>query len=433
MKKTKTYNRRKFIKHSALGLAGAGAASKWSWATSAQEEPLLKIKEYRTLGRTGFKVSDLSAGSITDEGILGTALDAGMNYIDSAEEYPGHHKLVSKVMKNRDRKSVFITTKLEVKEDKSKEGFLKRARKCLEEMDLDYVDCIMMHMAETAETLKTEGFHQAMQELKTEGRVRFVGVSNHGSFWFKDPKETMDKVLLAAADDGRFDVFLMAYNFLKMDGAEDVLKTAKAKNIGVALMKTTPVAIYYSLKSRVEEMEEKGQDVHPLYKSGIERYKDKLDRADAFIKKYNLENPEEIKAAAVRFVLDNPNVSTNCCLARTFDELEGFLRLSGSRLSDWDKAKLAAYEKGCSELYCRHACGVCETECPHHVPVNTILRYHHYLAQGREQDAIRKYAAIPGNNADICRTCPGYCEQACPYGVKAQGMLLVAHEQLALA
>jgi uncharacterized protein len=432
MKKAKPYDRREFLKHSAMGLIGAGAVTRSHWAAPQQEESRPRIKEFRMLGRTGFKVSDLSAGSITDEGVLGTALDSGMNYIDTAEEYPGHHKLVGQVMKNRDRKSVFITTKLEVKEDKSKQGFLKRARKCLEELDMEYVDCIMMHMAETVDTLKTEGFHQAMQVLKTQGRVRFTGVSNHGSFWYQDPKESMDTVLLAAAEDGRFDVFLMAYNFLRMDGSDQVLKAAKEKNIGTALMKTTPVAIYYSLKSRVAEMEEKGQEVHPFYKSGIERYKDKLDKAEAFIKKYHLENPEEIKSAAIRFVLENPNVSTTCCLARTFDELDGFIRLSGTRLSDWDKAKLAAYEKGCSELYCRHACGVCETECPHHVPVNTILRYHHYLAQGREQDAIRKYAAIPGNNAEACRTCPGYCEQACPYGVKAQGMLLLAHDQLAV-
>ncbi|MFO7865804.1 MAG: aldo/keto reductase [Candidatus Aminicenantes bacterium] len=442
MKKNSTCPRRKFLQQGALGFLGAGAAAGSTWSRPLSKPPNREkinrpdaspqIREYRTLGRTGFKVSDLSAGSITDEGVLGTALDAGMNYIDTAEEYPGHHKVVAKVMKNRPRKSVFVTTKLEVKDDKSKQGFLDRARMCLRELDLDYVDCIMMHMAETTGTLKTEGFHQAMQELKTEGRLRFTGVSNHGSFWHQEPKESMDTVLLAAVEDGRFDVFLMAYNFLKMDRSEHVLRAANEKDIGTVLMKTTPVAIYYSLKSRIEKMEEKGQEVHPLYKSGIKRYKDKLDKAETFIKKYHLQNPEEIKAAAVRFVLDNPDVSTVSCLARTFDELDGFLRLSGSRLSEWEKTKLAAYAEGCGELYCRHACGECETECPQGVPVNTILRYHHYLAQGREQDAIRKYAAIPGVNAEACRECPGHCERACPYGVAAQGLLLLAHEQLAV-
>lgn len=440
MYKKNRIRRRNFLKRSAVGIIGAGMAAKGEWINASErsateeEKPLLKIKQYRVLGRTGFKVSDIGAGSIQDEGVLGAAFDAGVNYVDTAEQYPGHHKTLSQAIKGRDRKSIFIATKLEVKEDKTKEGFLKRARKCLEELNAEYVDCMMMHMPENVETLKTEGFHSAMQELKAEGRIRFVGVSNHGSFWFKDPEETMEKVLLAAAEDGRFDVFLMAYNFLQMDQAEQVLEVCKEKKIGTALMKSTPIAIYYSLKSRLEQLEKEQKKIHPLYSSGLERYKEKFDRAQDFIKKYNLQNQAEIREAAVRFVLDNPNVNTVCCLPRTHDDLEQFLRLSGTKLSDWDKAKLNAYREGCGELYCRHACGLCEPQCPHSVPVNTIMRYNHYsMAQGREKEAMEKYAAIPGARADQCGTCPGYCEVACPYNVPIQGMLIFAHNQLSLA
>jgi predicted aldo/keto reductase-like oxidoreductase len=378
-------------------------------------------------------VSDIAAGYIQDDGVLQAALDAGMNYIDTAEQYPGHHRVVAKAIKGRDRKSVFVTTKLEVLEDKSKAGFLKRARKCLEDLATDYIDCLMMHMPERAELLQTEGFHEAMKELKAEGRVKFVGVSNHGSFWFKDPEETMEKVLLAAAEDGRFDVFLMAYNFLKMDEAERVLDVCKEKRIGTAIMKSTPVAIYYSLKSRIEELEKEKKEVHPLYAEGLKRYKDKVDRAEEFIKKYNLENQAEIQAAAVRFVLENPNVSTVCSVPRTYDELDQSLRLSGTRLSGLEKAKLAAYREGCGELYCRHACGVCEPTCPKGVPVNTIMRfYQYYAARGREREAIISYAGIPGSKADACDGCPGHCETACPYHVPIQGMLLLAHCHLSM-
>jgi predicted aldo/keto reductase-like oxidoreductase len=114
--------------------------------------------------------------------------------------------------------------------------------------------------------------------------------------------------------------------------------------------------------------------------------------------------------------------------------MEQVLSLSGSKLSAWDKEKLAAYKEGCGELYCRHACGVCEPHCPHGVPVNTIMRYNHYfMAQGREKEAMVKYARIPGARADVCSQCSGYCEAACPYNVPIQGMLLLAHNQLSLA
>ena len=426
--------RREFLKNSFLGIIGWGCTSQPGFTQNhkADPNPIFKIKEYRQLGRTGFQVSDIAAGAIQDEGVLRAALDAGVNYIDTAEEYPGHHRIVAKAIKGLDRKSIFITTKLAVKEEnESKASFLRRAQRCLEELETEYVDCLMMHMPERVETIKTPGFHQALQELKAAGRVRFVGISNHGSFWFKDPAQSMEKVLLAAAEDGRFDVFLLAYNFLKMDQGEKVLRIAHEKNIGTALMKTTPLAIYYNLKKRVEELRKQGKKVHPLFEEGLKRYQAKLEKAESFIKKYNLQNPQEIKDAAIKFCLSNPHVNTVCCLGRTFDEMEQFIALSGQKLSSPEKSRLQAYQEGCGELYCRHACGFCEPSCPQEVPINTIMRYNYYFSvQAREKEAMILYQQIPGNKVEACQTCPGYCEKACPYGVPIQGMLLVAHHQL---
>ncbi|MQY60855.1 hypothetical protein GH153_03340 [bacterium] len=339
--------RRRFLKESAFGLFSASIATKGVWArtrestradsreTKDQSQP--KIKAFRILGRTGFKVSDLAIGSVYEEGLFGTMLDAGFNYIDTAESYPRHHGIVAKAIKGRDRKSVFITTKMEVKKNPTKEDFLKRARKALKELDTEYIDCMMMHCPEKAEILKTEAFHAAMQQLKSEGRLRYVGVSHHGSFWFKAPEEPMHKVLLAAADDGRFDVFLMSYNFLQMDQAEQVLEVCKEKEIGTALMKSTPVHKYFGLKSRVEQLKKEKKEINPFYKEGLARFKDKYDRAEQIIKKYDLKSPEEIREAAIRFVLENPNVNTVCCSLKTYDELERILPLSGSKLSDWER------------------------------------------------------------------------------------------------
>jgi predicted aldo/keto reductase-like oxidoreductase len=430
--------RRDFLKKSAAAAVGAGIAGRAGWSSAAQEaktdaKPAPKIKEYRLLGRTGWKISDISPGYIANDAVLAAALDAGANYIDSAEQYPGHHKVIAKVMKGRDRKSVFITTKLEVLEDVSKEGFLKRARNCLEDLETDYVDCLMMHMPEKAATLKTEGFHAAMQELKTEGRVKHVGVSNHGSFWFRNPEETMEKVLMTAVEDGRFEVFLMAYNFLRMDESERVLAACREKGIGTTIMKSTPVGIFYSIQSMVERLQKDKKEVDPLYLEGLKNYQAHAERAQEFIKQHGLQNPAEIQQAALRFVLDNPNVGTICFIARNFEELDRFLAVSGTRLAAGERAKLKAYEEGCGRLYCRHACGVCEPSCPYGVPVNTIMRYYQYFAaQGREKEAMGYYAAIPGLRADICSGCRGHCESACPYGVPIQGLLIAAHRQLTL-
>ncbi|MDH7512047.1 MAG: aldo/keto reductase [Clostridiales bacterium] len=432
-----SHGRRNFLKM-AVVLAGAATEKGYSQpaarASREQHDPFPKIKGYRLLGRTGFKVSDLATGSIMDGGVLSAMLDTGVNFIDTAESYPGHHRLVGSAIKDRDRKSLFINTKMQAEGDISREGFIKRARKSLEDLGTDYVDCMMLHMPETVEELKNEGFHAAMQELRAEGRVRFVGLSNHGSFWFRDPKETMERVLLAAVDDGRFDVFLMGYNFLQMDQAERVLEASRPKKIGIALMKTTPVTEYEILKLRLELLEKEGKEISPLFQEGLKRFREKAERAEGFIKKYGLKNPDEVKAAAIRFVLSNPDVHTVCCSVGTYEEMERVVRLSGSRLDLEGQATLAAYKAACGEFYCRHACGLCELECPRHVPVNTIMRYNHYfLAQGREKEAMLKYSQIPGARADACTNCLGHCERACPYGVPVQGMLLLAHHQLTLA
>ncbi len=77
--------------------------------------------------------------------------------------------------------------------------------------------------------------------------------------------------------------------------------------------------------------------------------------------------------------------------------------------------------------------GECESHCPHRVPVNTIMRYNHYFrAQGREKDALEKYANLPGPKADMCEDCSGYCEKICPYGIPIQVLLTLAHQTLTI-
>ena len=58
-----------------------------------------RIKEYRTLGRTGFKVSDLGTGDFDDVGPFRGLLDAGVNYIDTSESYGQHGIPVNTIMR----------------------------------------------------------------------------------------------------------------------------------------------------------------------------------------------------------------------------------------------------------------------------------------------------------------------------------------------
>jgi len=343
MSKNIKMERREFLKASTIGVFGYGvmAATGLAMPKRIEEtkngflrrESEAEIEDYRILGRTGFKVSDLAVGYVNDEGVMAAMLDGGMNYIDTGESYPGAHQMIGKVIKGRDRRSLFITSKMLMEGETSKEALIKRTEKSLEDLGTDYIDCMMLHCPETVEELKHERYHAAMKELKENGRIHYTGVSNHGSFWYRDSKQSMDTVLLAAAEDGRFDVFLMAYNFLRMDGSEKVLDVCNQKKIGTTLMKTTPVAKYYIVKNRVDQMEKEGKKVPAFYQDGLTRYKQKTDLAEEFIAKHDLKSPEEIRAAAIKFVLSNPNVNTVCCSLQTYEEMERILPLSGKKLS----------------------------------------------------------------------------------------------------
>ncbi len=226
----------------------------------------------------------------------------------------------------------------------------------------------------------------------------------------------------------------MAYNFLNDNNGAKVLKVCKEKNIGTTLMKVNPIVAYIGQKSRVERMRKKGKEVSQEAQASLDRLKARVDKAQPFIKKNNLENQSQIRQAAVKWALNNPDVNTVCCLIRNFDDIDACIPLSGSDFTALDAQKLNAYNQGCSFSYCRHACGECEPECPENVPVNTIMRYNHYfIAQGREKEAMLKYASLIAPKADHCRQCSGKCEAVCPYGIPIQGLLVLAHDRLTLA
>ncbi len=395
-----------------------------------------KIRRYRMLGRTGWKISDISSGDPNDEGVLRALLDAGVNYFDTAETYRNGRgeRMFGEVLKGRDRKSVFITTKLALGANRSKEHFIKRTRKCLERLRCDYVDCMMIHMPPNTLDLLTPGFHAAIAEMKQEGRVRFCGVSHHGSYYDDTIREPMDRVLLTAIDDGRFDLILPAYNFLNEHDGDHILAEAAKKNVSTIIMKSNPVGHYYDFKAKVESMKKKSGADYAYYSRMAEKADKKAALTERFIDKYGLDNHGKLTDAAITYVLSNENVGTVILTFQTYEDVERYVGLSGTDLGSSDRGMLDDYRDSFGDLYCRHACGRCESSCPHGVPVNTIMRYYHYFdAQGREKEAMAKYAKLPTRRADSCRGCEGLCERACPYGVPIKGLLCIGHDTLTLA
>ncbi len=438
----KKSSRRQFVQQSmmmgmvALGSINAGGENE---AGEKQPKPPAKIRRYNTLGRTGFKVSDIAVGAPENQAVLAASLDAGVNYIDTGENYGNgsSERVIGKAIQGRDRKSLFITTKLMLKGDLSKASILRRARKCLERLQTEYIDCLMIHNATDVKQITCEGFHAAARQLKSEGRLRFTGVTSHGTAWWKNDKtlmtETMEKACLAAAADGRFDVLLFIYNFMMPKSGEKILRACREKNIGTTLMKINPVHNYALLQKDIKEITGQNKKLSDRMKQIRSEFEKMVAGAQGFIGKHNLSNPQEISTAALRFVLKEPGVNTVCCQMPNFEEMEHWLSLSGSGFSAQDKHKLAVYNKAFGKFYCRHACGICEANCPEKVPINTIMRYNHYFtAQRREKEAMGLYKNLSRRWSPNCRECQGFCQENCPYQVPVQVLLEMAHGNLYL-
>ncbi len=154
--------------------------------------------------------------------------------------------MVGKAIRDFERDSLFINTKLRVTGNDTKDDILARAQKCLERLETPYLDGFMLWNADSVNLLKNEAFHQAFKQLKSEGKAKYCGVSYHGAFWYDTPKETMEEVLVNAAEDGRFDLVLLVYNFVQRQMGENILNACKKNNVGTTLMKTQPFGGYQS-------------------------------------------------------------------------------------------------------------------------------------------------------------------------------------------
>jgi len=443
----KEVSRRGFLKTTGAAVLGGGVVSgtaafggRERRNSGGHEKQELRIRAHRTLGRTGFRVSDIGygAGFLTNSNVLAVALDMGVNYIDTGEHYMNgqSERAIGEVLKGRDRSSLFLTTKLNLSMGgNSKEDLKRRFQACLDRLQTDFVDCLMVHMTPRVEEVKHQGFHDAADELKAEGRVRFLGLSNHGPEHsvYGRVESPMEDVIGAAAEDGRFDVALFVYNFLQKDQGERIIDACRARDMGVTLMKTNPVGVVTRASESAAASRASGR-ISEARERTLREYEAWGEAAEQFKQQHGVHSATEVRDAAIKFCLDHQGVHTVCPTINTFDELEGFIALSGQRLSAAEGPMLAGYESVLGRYYCRHACGLCEPSCPHQVPINTITRYGHYFdVQSREKQAIRKYATLTGSKADSCLECEGHCETACPHGVPVRSLLTRTHENLTLA
>jgi aryl-alcohol dehydrogenase-like predicted oxidoreductase len=451
-------SRRSFVRTGGAVLAGGAALGSTAVTAAAGTAPTMfptamqqdaRIRAHRTLGRTGWRVSDIGMGSVPlrETAVVRYAYDKGINYFDTAESYGNGaaERAIGDAMQHMDRSKIFIATKARVREDDDAATITDRVQSSLARLRTDYVDAYSMHGPATIEALKHPAYHAAMGQLKAEGRVRFTGASYHGPG--SPQQDSMADVLSAAAEDGRFDILLLVYNFLNHEEGDRIIAACKANNVGTTAMKTSPGVLRLEPLDRDNLTEQQERYVERFIRRGqtreaalerleaqVQRQRGLFDRTKPFVEQYGLQTEEQLRLGSIHWVLQNPDMHTACIAFTNFDLVDKVVPLSGTELGSAELRMLQECRLALNGQYCRHGCNECGGSCPHHVPVSTIMRYaYYYEGQGYQKYAMTKYAGLEDKDALACRSCVGYCTGACPHGIDILPNMLQVHDLLTLA
>lgn len=196
---------------------------------------------YRTLGKTNFNISEISLGtwqvggkwgSAFDpnnaESILKTAIDSGINFIDTADVYSDglSEKAVGKAVKSYQQK-IFIATKCgrkfqpHVDASYTLAALRKSVEDSLQNIGVDHIDLIQLHCPPWETYYRPEVF-DLFDRLKAEGKIGALGVS----------VEKVEQAIKAMEYENVTTIQII-FNMFRQRPSELFFDLAKAKNVGI--------------------------------------------------------------------------------------------------------------------------------------------------------------------------------------------------------
>jgi predicted aldo/keto reductase-like oxidoreductase len=260
--------RKEFLKISAAGLLGLGFLGKAPrLLAKPQKTHTQEIPEYRTLGRTGIKVSTVGYGAsrTLEPSLVKGALETGINFLDTGRRYfrGQNEAMVGKVIKGI-RQKVILQSKMRIRLAEREEAldtqemrnslrtrmetFLNES---LHALQTDYIDIMLLHGASTTEVINDDTVMEFFLEAKRKGKIRACGFSSHSN----------QLELVRDANRSKFyDVIMVPYNHKgsyrhsrsgyhskwNQSALEDELKKAENNGIGIVAMKTCSGGPYSS-------------------------------------------------------------------------------------------------------------------------------------------------------------------------------------------
>jgi len=295
--------------------------------------------QYRTLGRTGIKVSPYALGALAlgtpignpdhDDSarIIHKALDAGINFIDTADVYGESEVAVGKALKGR-RDSVVLATKFSrpIGDDPSHQGASRRwimtaAENSLRRLQTDYIDLYQVHRPDPSTDI--EETLSALSDLIHSGKVRAVGTSAMPASDIIEAQWTAERRGLQ-----RFRTEQPPYSILSRGIEREVLPIAQRYGMGILVW--GPLA-QGMLTGRVR----KGQQTD-LRRAGLLKAFSDERRLDAVEQIIPLAEKEGLPMThlALAFAIAHPGVTSAIIGPHTMQQLDDLLAGADVTLTD---------------------------------------------------------------------------------------------------
>jgi uncharacterized protein len=374
------FDRRKFIKHSLIGGAGALMASSLVAGEKdprpdpeKDERPIIK----RTLGKTGIELPVVSFGVMRADSpaLIKAAITEGLVHFDTAHGYQNgkNEEMLGNIFKDQRRDSFVISTKVkpadvgkngELGPGSTKKAFLETLDSSLQRLKMEYVDILYVHDNSARSGVLYPEMLEAVTAAKKAGKARHVGVSTHRN----EPE-----VIQAAIDSGVYEVVLTSINFKQGHVAEVRKAIAAAAKAGLGIIAMKTMAGGFHDKERTKPINCK---------------------------------------AALKFVLSDENITTSIPGITNFDHLA--MNASVNRdlvLTKEEQSDLALLDTLEGGLYCQ-GCRQCVPNCSKALPIPDLMRAYMYTYGYRDTHqahALLTSLALEEHPCAGCAVCTATC------------------------
>ena len=340
---------------------------------------------YRTLGKTGLKVTTVGYGCMitSDPTVITRAADMGINYFDTSRGYQGgqNERMVG-VALGAKRKNIFLSTKCD---QKTGAGILAELDTSLKELNTDHLDVWLLHNFNSGAEI-TDELIEAQRKVREQGKVRFIGVSTHNL------PAIVDRVI-----ETKLEVVQTMYNFTSPADYSAALDKLHQAGVGLVAMK---------VMAKAGRRGRGGAAPTPAPAEG---------RA----------------AAALKWAIKNPTIATTVPSMTDADQLQENFGVMGRAFTDADSKVLTAALEQVGPYFCR-MCGQCDGKCPKGLPARDLVRFAMY-ADGYGQFGLGResFQRLSAEHQAIrCGDCTT-CAIKCPNGVRVAEQAMRAQELFA--